>query len=108
MNELIDSFLELAESDSNLRIDSLLDEEEQIKWETLVKAMDGIDILQIGKDLRKISKTYQLERWQELSILAYVKLLEMMMKRVKDVDSGGNMIPKSKQQQVEYTGSMFG
>tara|TARA_R100001594_G_scaffold105915_1_gene140405 strand:+ start:723 stop:1061 length:339 start_codon:yes stop_codon:yes gene_type:complete len=112
MNQLIKDFLELAENDEiGLRIDSLLSEEEQFQWEVLVKAMDSIDIMQIGKDLEKISKTYQLERWQELSIIAYVKLLEMMMKRAKDAGAlteALSGLSQSKPTETEYSGSMFG
>ena len=46
--------------------------------------MDSIDIMKIGLDLEKITKTYQLEKWQEMSILAYVKVLEIMVKTAKE------------------------
>ena len=108
MNELIKGFLKLAEDEnSGLNMKSLLNEDEILEWEILVKVLDSIDILQIGKDLEKISKTYQLERWQELSILAYVKLLELMMKRAKDTGAL-DTIPPKKPTEIEYTGSMFG
>ena len=80
MNELLKSFLSLAENkEENLSVGELLTEDERVEWETLVKALDNIDIMNVGNDLKKISKIYQLKRWQEMSILAYVKLLEMMM-----------------------------
>lgn len=103
MNKLIKGFLE---EENGLNIANLLDEDETLEWEILVKAMDGIDILHIGRDLMKITKTYQLSRWQEMSILAYVKVLEMMMKQVKDVK-----LPTEEQATPEsdvYNGSMFG
>ena len=110
MGELLEGFLEIAESDeSNLSVETLLTEDERMEWETLVKALDSIDILHVGKDLKKVNKTYQLERWQEMSILAYIKLLEMMMKRAKDVGAlDGPMPPTPRPTETDYSGSMFG
>ena len=113
MGELLNSFLQQAEdSTQQLSVASLLSEEERIEWETLVKALDSIDILNVGKDLEKITKVYQLKRWQEMSILAYVKVLEMMMKRAKDIDALDTakqlVRPPKKAERTEYSGSMFG
>ena len=115
MNELLKGFLELAEKNEDaLSVESLLSEDERFEWETLVKAYDSIDIMNVGKDLKKLSKTYQLSRWQELSILAYVKILEMMIKRAKEAGAMDMMSdkitkpPKHDASDIEYSGSMFG
>ena len=51
MGKLLESFLEIAENDeSNLSVETLLTEDELLEWETLVKALDSIDILHVGKD----------------------------------------------------------
>ena len=112
MNELIESFLKLAEDkDTTLSVESLLSEDERFEWETLVKAFDSIDILNVGKDLKKIHKTYQLERWQEMSILAYVKILELMIRRAKEsgaMDMMNDLPNPTDPTQTDYSGSMFG
>tara|TARA_R110002020_G_C16130735_1_gene761109 strand:+ start:616 stop:957 length:342 start_codon:yes stop_codon:yes gene_type:complete len=113
MNELIEGFLKAAQSkDDKLSITKMLSKEEVFQWEVLVKAMDTIDILNVGRDLEKVQKTYQLERWQEMSILAYVKVLEMMIKRAKDFSAGvSDELPlpeASKPTEDLYSGSMFG
>ena len=114
MNELLKSFLEMAEQKGDaLSVESLLSEDERFDWETLVTAYDSIDIMNVGRDLKKISKTYQLSRWQELSILAYVKILEMMIRRAKDAGALDMMNPPLPQKgedpsDTPYTGSMFG
>ena len=111
---MLEGFLKAAKEDEQgLNVGALMTDEEQLQWEILVKAMDGIDIMNIGKDLEKISKTYQLEKWQEMSILAYVKVLEIMVKAAKEAAGDMDMvIPKPDQQPTEsqptYTGSMFG
>ena len=112
MNQLIESFLKLAEQKGDaLSIESLMSEDERFEWETLVKAMDSIDVMNVGRDLKKIHKTYQLERWQEMSILAYVKILEMMIRRAKEsgaMDMMDDIKPTTKTNKTEYDGSMFG
>ena len=110
MNEMLEGFLKAAKDEKQgLSIAKLMTDEEQLQWEILVKAMDSIDIMKIGVDLEKISKTYQLEKWQEMSILAYVKVLEIMVKAAKEV-SPEAFPPKSPSapQHDSYTGSMFG
>ena len=112
MNELLNRFLELAEdNEATLSIESLMSEDERLEWETLVTAFDSIDIMNVGKDLKKISKMYQLNRWQELSILAYIKILELMIKRAKDsgaMDTMKDMKKPPSHTETEYSGSMFG
>ena len=110
MNELLNGFLKAAKDDEQgLNVAKLMTNEEQLQWEILVKAMDSIDIMKIGVDLEKISKTYQLEKWQEMAIIAYVKVLEIMVKAAKE-NAPEVFSPKahSSPQQDSYTGSMFG
>ena len=111
MNELIESFLKMAEQDETaLSVESLMNEEERFEWETLVKAFDSIDVMNVGRDLKKIHKTYQLERWQEMSILAYVKILEMMIRRAKESGAMDSLTPPDSEPPTrdDYSGSMFG
>ena len=113
MNKLLKSFLEVADiKEETLSVEKLLTEDELFEWETLVKAYDSIDIMNVGRDLKKIAKTYQLNRWQEMSILAYVKILELMIMRAKDagaMDMMNELNPSDDpEKQVDYKGSMFG
>ena len=112
MNEILSDFLKRAEDTSAvLSLDDALSEEELFHYETLVKAFDSIDVMNVGRDLKKIHKTYKLERWQEMSILAYVKILEMMIRRAKEsgaMDMMDDIKPTTKTNKTEYDGSMFG
>jgi hypothetical protein len=110
MAELLDCFLELAHKDEkNLSVESLLTEDERIEWETLVKALDSIDVMNVGRDLEKVSKMFTLTRWQEMSILAYIKILELMMVRAKETGAlDGVVTPSMNPSDTSYTGSMFG
>ena len=109
---MIEGFLKAAKEDEQgLNVGALMTDEEQLQWEILVKAMDSIDIMYIGRDLERLSKTYQLEKWQEMSILAYVKVLELMVKQAKEL-SPEAFEPKSGMSDAptrdSYSGSMFG
>ncbi len=106
---MLEGFLKAAKSDNDLSVKELMTDEEQLQWEILVKAMDSIDIMQIGVDLEKISKTYQLEKWQEMSILAYIKVLEIMVKKAKEASPESfKPKPQPEPEHETYTGSMFG
>tara|TARA_R110002050_G_scaffold179133_1_gene312522 strand:+ start:266 stop:595 length:330 start_codon:yes stop_codon:yes gene_type:complete len=109
MNEMLEGFLKAAKDDTQgLNVGNLMTDEEQLQWEILVKAMDSIDIMKIGVDLEKISKTYQLEKWQEMSILAYVKVLEIMVKSAKEASPESFPPEATPPTHDNYTGSMFG
>jgi hypothetical protein len=81
MGEILDGFITQMESkDDKMDISSLLSKEEVEEWELLVRIFQDIDVTNIGKDLKKVSKFYNTKRWHELSVLALVKMYEMMWK----------------------------
>ena len=111
MAEIIEGFLEMvAGKEAQLSIQDLLTEDELFEYEALVKAMDSIDVMHVGRDLTKITKTYKLNRSQQVAIMAYVKTLEMMIKRAKDsgaIDMMKDALPVP-ENNTDYSGSMFG
>ena len=114
MKSIIEEFLKMAEGKSELlSLQSLLSEEELFTYETMVKAMDSIDIMHVGRDLKKIIRTYKMTREQEIALMAYVKTLELMIKRARDTGAMDMMKdaiskPPTKDNSAEYSGSMFG
>ena len=111
MTEIIERFLDMVEDEqTHLSIQELLTEDELFSYETLVKAMDSIDIMNVGRDLTKITKTYKLDWPQQVAVMAYVKTLELMIKRAKD--SGAMDVMKDSlpvpENNTDYSGSMFG
>ena len=111
MAEIIEGFLEMvAGKEAQLSIQDLLTEDELFEYEALVKAMDSIDVMHVGRDLTKITKTYKLNRSQQVAIMAYVKTLEMMIRRAKDsgaIDMMKDALPVP-ENNTDYSGSMFG
>ena len=105
---MIDAFLKLMEDDSTeIDIKSLFkDKKEQISWEKMVNIFETIEIDNVSDGLKTISEKYKLTRQEELSILAYVKFLEMM---VAKVNMAKDMLTKGKPtKNKDYSGSMYG
>jgi len=111
MTEIIEGFLDMvAGENTHLSIQDLLTEDELFEYETLVKAMDSIDVMHVGRDLTKITKTYKMNRSQQVAVMAYVKTLEMMIKRAKEsgaIDMMKDALPVP-ENNADYSGSMFG
>jgi hypothetical protein len=75
---------------------------EHISWEKMVNIYETIQIDNVSEGLRIISEKYKLTRQEELNILAYVKFLEMMVKKIDMVNDITNSSSN------DYDGSMFG
>ena len=103
---MIDAFLKLMDDDTKeVDIKTLFkDKKEQISWEKMVNVFETIEIDNVSDGLRTISEKYKLTRQEELSVLAYVKFLEMM---VKKVEIAKDML-KGKATKKDYSGSMYG
>ena len=112
MGELIDGFLELANGDGDiLSIAELMSPEDLDKWELLLKCFTELHVTTVSKDLKRISKFYKLEKWQEISILALIKMMELMVKEATEqgiTESGEKHMLDVKPMNREYDGSMFG
>ena len=93
------------EKEGNIIMNDFMSDGERLSWEKLVEVFDAIDILNVGKDVIKISKKFKTSAEEDIAILAYVKLLEMMVKRAKDVQ---NTLKDKDPTRAEYDGSMFG
>ena len=85
MGEVLEAFVKLMDGDEDmLSLDKILTKEEKAEWEILVKIFRDIQVNSIVEDVKKVNKFYNLERWQELSVLALVKMMELMIKEVQD------------------------
>ena len=103
---MIDEFLKLMDDDTKeVDIKTLFkDKKEQISWEKMVNVFETIEIDNVSDGLRTISEKYKLTRQEELSVLAYVKFLEMMVKKVEIAKD----ILKDRPIKKDYSGSMYG
>ena len=113
---MIDTFIKMMEDDSTeIDIKSLFkDKKEQIDWEKMVHVFETIQIDNVSEGLKEIVQKYKLTRQEELTVLAYVKFLEMMVYKVnlaKDIIMQGREVDATVSDDSKsstYSGSMFG
>ena len=110
---MIDTFIKMMEDDSSeIDIKSLFkDKKEQIDWEKMVHVFETIQIDNVSEGLKEIVQKYKLTRQEELTILAYVKFLEMMVYKVnlaKDMIMKDKGDDESTTKAKSYSGSMYG
>ena len=103
---ILGDFIQLVDSDDkkvNI-IDLFENNEEKLRWEKLVEVFDTIQIDNISNGLHEVAEKYRLTRDEEITILAYVKFLELMvmkMKLVQDID-------QQTQKKNEIPNTMYG
>jgi len=115
-NDLLDGFLaQYDNEDGILSLKDLMSAEEIDDWELLVKVFNELEISELGPNLKKVAKQYNLNRWQEMSVLALVKMLEMMVANAKmrmgDVDKLVKGIKQPLRDKTQFkfdSGGMFG
>ena len=110
---MIDAFLKLLDDDTNeVDIKTLFkDKEEQHSWEKMVSVFDTIQIDNVSEGLKEVTQKYNLTRQEELTVLAYVKFLEMMVYKVnlaKDMIMKDRGDDESTTKAEAYSGSMYG
>ena len=107
---MIDAFLKLMDDDTQeVDIKTLFkNKKEQISWEKMVNVFETIEIDNVSDGLRTISEKYKLTRQEELSVLAYVKFLEMMVKKVEIAKDMLSDKPNAPPKHKDYSGSMYG
>jgi|TARA_R100001594_G_scaffold150151_1_gene210242 hypothetical protein len=111
MAQLLETFANAIENpqpeEDNIVMNSFMTEEDRVSWEKLTEVFDSIDILHVGRDVIKVSKKFKTNHEEDIAILAYVKVLELMVKRAKDVQNIA-INPTKGRREPEYSGSMFG
>ncbi len=79
--DILESFIKLIdEEDERVDIKNLFNNKEEInRWEKLVNVFTSITIDSITTNLQEVYDTYKLDREEQITILAYVKFLEIMV-----------------------------
>ena len=112
MGKLLDGFIsQYDDEDSTISLKDLMSDDELVEWELMVKVFNELEIAAIGPNLRKIAKFYKLERWQEMSVLALVKVMEMMLSNARDrmEEVEGKMAELDKlNMEIDNSDRMFG
>ena len=108
---LIDTFIEGLEEDTDkIDLKNILKKEDLYLWEKYVDIFDSIDIDDVLGSLKKISAKYKLSHKEEITMLAYVKFLEIMVMKaamVRGMDMEG-MEEENTTKPKEPEGNMYG
>ena len=87
------------------------DDNERLRWEKMVEVFEHIQIDRVKEGLLSVDSKYNLNREEQINILAYVKFLELMvikMDAFKREDAKGEVSSYSPPQSSTFDGSMYG
>ena len=93
---ILKDFIALVDGEDE-RVDIMtlfVDDEERHRWEKMVEVFEHIQIDRVSEGLKSVSTKYNLTRDEQVTILAYVKFLELMvikMEQMKDRDTKGEV-----------------
>ena len=108
---LIDTFIEGLEEDTDIvDLKDILVKDDLNLWEKYVDIFDSIDIDDVLGSLKKISAKYKLSHNEEITMLAYVKFLEIMVMKaamVRGMEMEG-MEEENTTKPKEPEGNMYG
>ena len=83
---MLKEFVSLVDSkDDIVDVANLFTKAEVKKWEKWIEIFESIRIDNVAVGLKQVSETYKLNKTEELTILAYVKFLELMIAKVETV-----------------------
>ena len=84
---LIDTFVESLENEeAKIDLKDIISKKEDMYiWEKFVDIFDCIELDDVLDSLKKVSAKYKLARTEEITILAYVKFLELMVTKANIV-----------------------
>lgn len=109
---ILKDFIALVEGDGesvDIR-DLFTDDNERLRWEKMVEVFEHIQIDRVREGLLSVDQKYNLNREEQINILAYVKFLELMvikMDAFKNQDKG-EVSSYSPPQSSNFGGSMYG
>ena len=107
---LIDTFIEGLEEDTDkIDLKDILSKEGDLfLWEKFVDIFDSIDIDDVLGSLKKISAKYKLSHDEEITMLAYVKFLEIMVMKAAMVRGMDMERMEEPTKPEEPEGNMYG
>ena len=80
---MLKEFVELIDSDEEMvDIKNLFTTADRRKWEKWIDIFETIRIDNVASGLKDVSETYKLNKTEEVTVLAYVKFLELMINSV--------------------------
>ena len=83
---MLKEFVKLVDSDDEIvDVKNLFTKADKRKWEKWIDIFETLRIDNVASGLKDVSETYKLNKTEEITILAYVKFLELMIAKVEIV-----------------------
>ena len=107
---LIDTFVEtLNTEDAKIDLKDILTEDKDLYlWEKFVDIFECIELDDVTDGLKKVSAKYKLAHDEEITVLAYVKFLELMVTRATMVRSLKDIEEEPKDKKSPPNTRMYG
>ena len=81
---MLSEFVKLIDSDDEIvDVKDLFNVRDKRKWQKWIDIFETIQIDKVAVGLKEVSETYKLNKTEEITILAYVKFLELMIAKVE-------------------------
>ena len=80
---MLSEFVKLIDSDDEIvDVKELFNVRDKRKWQKWIDIFESIRIDNVASGVKEVSKTYKLNKTEEVTVLAYVKFLELMINSV--------------------------
>lgn len=80
---MLKEFVKLVDSDDEIvDVKNLFTKADKRKWEKWIDIFETLRIDNVASGLKDVSETYKLNKTEEVTVLAYVKFLELMINSV--------------------------
>ena len=80
---MLKEFVDLVDSDKEIvDVANLFSKADKRKWEKWIDIFETLRIDNVASGLKDVSETYKLNKTEEVTVLAYVKFLELMINSV--------------------------
>mgnify|MGYP003137091755 CR=1 FL=1 len=85
------------------------DDNERLRWEKMVEVFEHIQIDRVKEGLLSVDSKYNLNREEQINILAYVKFLELMVIKMDAFkNEAEGKVSSYSPSQSSFDGSMYG
>ena len=106
---MLKEFVSLVDSkDDIVDVANLFTKAEVKKWEKWIEIFESIRIDNVAVGLKQVSETYKLNKTEEITVLAYVKFLELMINSVGRMEKEMKEDTLSKEVVTPVNSRMYG
>ena len=87
---MLKEFVKLVDSDDEIvDVANLFTKADKRKWEKWIDIFQSLQIDNVASGLKEVSETYKLNKTEQVTVLVYVKFLELMINSVGRMEKDG-------------------